>query len=430
MKKGFEAKHLFLLLTSEACILIALLLQPLQVHGDSHGPLAPQVADIQSIQVQSQYFVRPTVGEVTSRFSAGDHNGVDISDTASRPTLPDQSALCLAENGSLDVDGNPLLVGDWKAFDQNGNWELGPDNICDDWQGPPVFPVSDGLITEVGISPRGGHRVVVFHGNDLSSGSPTPVETIYVHMGTKIRDASRGPDEAKAGGPPIQSFVPSTTHVGSCVNPSFRIGAQGYSGNTTGTHLHFELRVGGVAVDPASYVGQVVELEPPTECARVKHGSFEEALPPTQDTFCAEGAWIGWTKGVVDSHGVNHCKNTWQVPDGVSSVALRGNASISQVISTIPGESCTLNFAIAGNIGTFVRERKLAVLWDGAQISEVLFDTTGHTPQDMGWEEFSFSILPTQFASTLGFQNVVVNDCNSCDALLDDVSVECSSMAR
>jgi murein DD-endopeptidase MepM/ murein hydrolase activator NlpD len=34
-----------------------------------------------------------------------------------------------------------------------------------------------------------------------------------------------------------------------------RIGVAGCTGSCTGTHLHFELRIGGVPVDPAPYLG-------------------------------------------------------------------------------------------------------------------------------------------------------------------------------
>jgi peptidoglycan hydrolase-like protein with peptidoglycan-binding domain len=84
-----------------------------------------------------------------------------------------------------------------------------------------VVAAANGHVTYAGWIPGGwGYLVTISHGNG--------VETMYAHL----------------------SRV--TVHVGQRVRAGKHIGRIGASGNATGPHLHFEVRVRGAAVDPAS----------------------------------------------------------------------------------------------------------------------------------------------------------------------------------
>jgi murein DD-endopeptidase MepM/ murein hydrolase activator NlpD len=87
--------------------------------------------------------------------------------------------------------------------------------------GVPVFAAARGRVTAAGPAGRYGNLVVIDHGG---------VVTYYAHL----------------------SAV--TVAVGDVVETGRQVGSVGSSGNATGPHLHFEVRVGGVARDPAAFL--------------------------------------------------------------------------------------------------------------------------------------------------------------------------------
>jgi len=94
--------------------------------------------------------------------------------------------------------------------------------------GAPVSAAADGVVTSAGDASGYGTLVVVSHGTrggqDLS--------TAYAHMS--------------------QLLVSVGQHVGR----GQQVGAVGNEGNSTGPHLHFEVRLDGSPVDPLGYVSQ------------------------------------------------------------------------------------------------------------------------------------------------------------------------------
>jgi uncharacterized repeat protein (TIGR01451 family) len=214
---------------------------------------------IGAIDAVQQTFVWPTTDTVTQNFRPPNdptHNGVDIQSTYNRPqplsnpydpNNPSAEDLrCLAEPGSVDNQGQPMTRGDY-----NPNDGL---NQCDDWKGAVVWAASSGIVTFAGYdSINGTHMIRIDHGN-LANGDN--VVTEYLHLGTKVRDGRTPYD---FGGQ--RSFI---TIKDACVKTGDPIGFQGYSGRTQATHLHYQVKVGGVYVDPAEWRDRQVELTPPS----------------------------------------------------------------------------------------------------------------------------------------------------------------------
>ncbi|KSB90677.1 hypothetical protein AS593_09965 [Caulobacter vibrioides] len=87
--------------------------------------------------------------------------------------------------------------------------------------GTPVLAAGDGTVVSAGWAGGYGRRMVVRH--------PGGAETLYAHL----------------------SGMASTAALGAAVSQGQVIGWTGASGQVTGPHLHYEVRLQGVAVDPA-----------------------------------------------------------------------------------------------------------------------------------------------------------------------------------
>ena len=88
--------------------------------------------------------------------------------------------------------------------------------------GTPLYATADGVVTHAGWSSGYGRLVKIQH--------EFGIETRYAHM-SKLR-----------------------AKVGQRVSRGDRIGDMGASGRVTGVHLHYEVRVGGKAVNPMIYI--------------------------------------------------------------------------------------------------------------------------------------------------------------------------------
>jgi murein DD-endopeptidase MepM/ murein hydrolase activator NlpD len=87
----------------------------------------------------------------------------------------------------------------------------------------PVFAADDGVVALVGSSGSGyGTYVVIAHAGGFN--------TLYGHLSTAL------------------------VKPGQQVTQGMPVGLEGSTGNSTGPHLHFELRIGGRPVDPTPYL--------------------------------------------------------------------------------------------------------------------------------------------------------------------------------
>ena len=89
--------------------------------------------------------------------------------------------------------------------------------------GSPVYAADDGVVALVGSSSSGyGNYVVIAHSGGLN--------TLYGHLSTAL------------------------VKVGQSVTQGTPVGLEGSTGNSTGAHLHFELRINQSPVNPAPYL--------------------------------------------------------------------------------------------------------------------------------------------------------------------------------
>ena len=89
--------------------------------------------------------------------------------------------------------------------------------------GSPIYAADDGIVALVGSTSTGyGNYVVIAHSGGL--------DTLYGHLSAAL------------------------VKVGQAVNQGQPVGLEGSTGNSTGAHLHFELRINQKPVDPAPYL--------------------------------------------------------------------------------------------------------------------------------------------------------------------------------
>jgi murein DD-endopeptidase MepM/ murein hydrolase activator NlpD len=89
--------------------------------------------------------------------------------------------------------------------------------------GTPIYAANSGKVVEAGWAGPYGQRVVINHGGGI--------KTAYSHLSS------------------ISVSTGQQVHTGQ------RLGGMGSTGNSTGTHLHFEVTSGGRFIDPARWLG-------------------------------------------------------------------------------------------------------------------------------------------------------------------------------
>jgi choice-of-anchor C domain-containing protein len=156
--------------------------------------------------------------------------------------------------------------------------------------------------------------------------------------------------------------------------------------------------------------------------AQIQNGSFETpSAGSTYTVFFAGNTLPGWT---VESGTVEVVGTYWQAAAGSQSLDLNGIwediGTIYQDVATVPGESYRIRFALAGNPEGGPTNKTLNVFWQGELLSELVFDITGHSVTNMGWQYQEYTVVATGTVARLRFQST----CSSfLGPTLDDISV-------
>ena len=121
------------------------------------------------------------------------------------------------------VGGGNLLPQLLAVVGQHGSKQmLGVGQDMGGAYGSPVYSTADGIVVTAGWD--GGY------GREVKVQNAFGIETLYGHL-SQIR-----------------------VQPGQRVSRGDRIGDMGSTGRSTGTHLHYEIRVGGKAVNPMTYI--------------------------------------------------------------------------------------------------------------------------------------------------------------------------------
>jgi hypothetical protein len=154
----------------------------------------------------------------------------------------------------------------------------------------------DGVVTKTAYDNSRGHYVVIDHGDGIT--------TEYYHL------------------------VGESIHVyqGETVTAGQEIGYMGKSGAVTGAHLHFQMEIGGVAVDPLPYItgeDMIVHLDAPTsEMDNTPAEWAEEAVRWAQEN----GILYGDDTGNLHLHDPVTCERMLVFLHRAYKLAVEGSA--------------------------------------------------------------------------------------------------------
>jgi Concanavalin A-like lectin/glucanases superfamily/Bacterial Ig domain/Immunoglobulin domain len=107
---------------------------------------------------------------------------------------------------------------------------------------------------------------------------------------------------------------------------------------------------------------------------------------------------IGWNS----TEGWTWAGATTTAADGQAFVFLSGN--LYQDLPTAPGQVYRLRYAVAGN-PVFQGPTPLQTFWAGNLVATTVFDTTGHSNENLGWIYVTNNVLATAAATRLWFAN-------------------------
>lgn len=144
---------------------------------------------------------------------------------------------------------------DWAGLEPDGR--AGPEVMARLRTPPPKSPIALSPPLDVPVGDRFGPRGTRFHGGvDYSAPRGTPVAAAGAGIVTYADELAGGFGRVVtiAHGVDVRTMYAHLSkirvRVGSRVEAGDTIGLVGKSGNASGSHLHFELRVRGAAIDP------------------------------------------------------------------------------------------------------------------------------------------------------------------------------------
>lgn len=152
------------------------------------------------------------------------------------PSAPAQGDLYLR---FPQLDENTEFVNSWGEPRSDGRSHRGVDLMGTKMA--PVVAVLDGVIETMNRGDRSGYYIKIDHGDGVSSW--------YMHL----NNDAPGTDNGRGGS---ESAFADDLEVGDVVEAGQVIGYVGDSGNAewSGAHTHFELHIGGRAVNPYRYL--------------------------------------------------------------------------------------------------------------------------------------------------------------------------------
>ncbi|MGH7777127.1 MAG: murein hydrolase activator EnvC family protein [Candidatus Dormibacterales bacterium] len=173
------------------------------------------------LQQQQDDIIAQAMQQVWSQVQLWEQANPDPSFQASTGHSRQFRFIWAIPTGVVTQPFGPTTLGLEPAFDGYPHFHTGIDIAAP--MGTPVLAADDGVVVLVGSSQFGyGNYVILAHAGGLV--------TLYGHL--------------------EQALV----KVGQAVRQGQPIGLEGMTGNATGPHVHFELRIGGQPVDPAPYL--------------------------------------------------------------------------------------------------------------------------------------------------------------------------------
>lgn len=158
----------------------------------------------------------------------------------------------------------------------------------------------------------------------------------------------------------------------------------------------------------------------------IRNGGFESpdlGTASQQVISTGSSALSGWT--ISGTSGIDLVSTFWQPSEGRQSISLnwKSPSTISQILTTVPGQSYRVSFDLAGEAFGGQSSRTLDVLWNGVAVSSQSFNYSGQPPTAMGWTTVSVDVLGTG-SDILSFRSTTPNNYGP---TLDNVRVVASA---